>query len=123
MLSRRALVVMQLHLVAQRAANGVAAERQRKARLLVPPDAEIEDLREAIAAVGELAFVDDEAGVELARDHGGNDLVEGHGDGLDLRREELQREIGGGERAGDGDAELLDFVERVVLRGATIMGP
>ena len=52
--------------VTERAADGVAAERQGQAGLLMPPDAEIKDLLEAVAGVGELAFVDDEAGIELA---------------------------------------------------------
>ena len=61
--------------------------------------------------------MDDEAGFELARDDGGDDLVEGEGDCLDLGAEELEREKGGGERSGDGDARLLQVVERELARG------
>ena len=61
--------------------------------------------------------MDDEAGIKLAGDDRGDDLVKGDGDGLDLRSEELEREVGGGERAGDGDAQLLHLVQRQLLRG------
>ena len=60
--------------------------------------------------------MDDEASVKLPSDDGGDDFVERDGDGLDLWSEELEREIGGGERAGDGDAQLLHLVERELLR-------
>ena len=53
--------------------------------------------------------MDDEAGVELAGDDGGDDLVEGDDGGFDVGCEELEGEVGGGERAGDGDARLLDL--------------
>ena len=85
-----------LHLCAQRAADGIAAQRQRQAGLLAPPDAEVEDLLQSVTCVRELAFVDDEPGVELARHHGGNDLVEVDRDSLDLRSKELQSEISRG---------------------------
>ncbi len=61
--------------------------------------------------------MDDEAGVELARDDGGDDLVEGDDGGFDLRSEELEGEVCGGERAGDGDARLLDLVEGLLAAG------
>ena len=77
---------------------------------------EVERFDEAVVAVGELAFVDDEAGVELAGDDRGNDLVEGDGDGFDLGGEELEGEIGRGERAGHGDARLLDVGEGELAR-------
>ena len=116
MLSRSALVVIRMVSSPRDAANGVAAEGQRQAGLLAPPLAEVERFDQAVVAVGELAFVDDEAGVELARDDRGNDLVEGDGDGLDLGGEELEREEGGGQRAGHRDARLLDVGERELAR-------
>src|ERR1700733_7393843 len=102
---------------AEGAADGVAAEGEGKTGLFAPPLAEVEELDEAIVGVGELAFVDDEAGVELACYDRGEDLVEGDGDGLVLGGEELEREVGGGEGAGDRDARLLDVVERELARG------
>src|SRR5208337_307331 len=51
---------------AQGTANGVAAQGQDEAGGLAPPDAEIENLVEAAGGVGELAFVDDEAGVDVS---------------------------------------------------------
>ena len=46
-----------------------------------------------------------------------DDLVEGEGDRLHLGAEELEREIGCGERAGNGDARLPDLVRRELARG------
>ena len=97
---------------AQRAADGVAAEGKRKAGLFAPPLTEVEELDEAVVGVGELTFVDDEAGFELACDDGGDDLVEGDDRGFDLGSEELEGEVGGGEGAGNGDAGLFDLGQR-----------
>ena len=63
---------------AEGAADGVSAERQDEAGGFAPPDAEIEDLVEAAGGVGELAFVDDEAGIEVAGEYLGNNLIEGN---------------------------------------------
>ena len=98
------------------AADGVAAERQRQAGLIAPPAPEIDDAVQPGLVVGELALVDDQPGLVLAGEHFGNDLVEGNDYGLDLGREELQRQVGGGQRARDGDAHALDLVERVHAR-------
>jgi hypothetical protein len=112
MLSRRAFVVVSMVSFAKRAADGVAAKRQGKAGLFAPPLAEIEHLLQAFGCVGELPLVDDESGVELAGEDGGDDLVKGDGDGLDLGSEELERKICRRQGAGDGDLDLLDLVER-----------
>ena len=85
-------------------ADGVSTEREREVGLFAPPLAEVEELEQAVIRVGELALVDDEAGLVFAGDYGGDDLVEGDHHGFDLRCEELEREVGGGEGAGDGDA-------------------
>ena len=87
------------------------------AGFVLPPLAEVEELDEAVVGVGELAFVDDEAGVELSGEDGGDDLVEGDGDGFDLRVPELEGQKGGGELAGDGDAGALELVGSVMRRG------
>jgi hypothetical protein len=107
---------------AERAADGVAAQRQHQAGGFAPPDAEVEHLVEAAGGVGELALVDDEAGVEVAGQNLGNDLVEGDGDGLEAGIEDLERQIGGGQGAGNGD---LDAAQVGGCSGLleTIMGP
>ena len=64
-----------------------------------------------------MALVDEEASVELARDDGGDDFVKRDDDGFDVWVEELEGEVCGGEGAGDGDAEFLDLVKRVLARG------
>ena len=49
--------------------------------------------------------MDDEAGVEVAGQNLRDDLVEGDGDGVKCGIKDLEREIGGGEGAGDGDLD------------------
>jgi hypothetical protein len=69
-----------------------------------------------------LALVNDEAGVEVAGQNLRDDLVEGNDGGFECGIEDLEREVGGGERAGNGDPDLAQvfgasgFIE-------TIMGP
>src|ERR1035437_1062585 len=101
---------------AQGAADRVAPQGQDQAGGLAPPDAEVEDLVEAAGAVGELALMDDEAGIVGSGQNRGDDLVEGHGLGLDGRIEDFQGQIGGGEGAGDGD---LDFAQVLEVERAT----
>jgi hypothetical protein len=108
--------------LAERAADGVAAQGQHQAGGLAPPDAEIENLVEAAGGVGELALVDDEPGVEVARQNLRDDAIEGDGDGLDLRVEDLEREIGGGEGAGNGDLDAAQIFGRAAELETT-MGP
>ena len=67
MLSCTALVTMRWVFGAQRAADGVAAQGQHQAGGFAPPDAQIENLVESAGGVGELALVDDEPGVVVAR--------------------------------------------------------
>ena len=71
----------------------------------------------------QLPFVDDEAGVELARCHGVEDLVERTSRrNLHLSRRarskpQLQREERGRQRAGHGDRLAAQVVDRQRLRG------
>ena len=53
--------------VAEIVADHVAAQRQRQSGLFLPPDAEIDDQLQTLILKGELAFVNDEPGVVLAR--------------------------------------------------------
>ena len=69
---------------AQGAADGIAAEGQNQAGGFAPPDTQVQNLVEAAGRVGELAFVDDEAGIEVAGENFRDDPVEGYGDGVDL---------------------------------------
>ena len=94
---------------AERAADGVAAQREHEAGGLAPPYAQVEDLVEAARGVSELALVDDETGVEVAGQDLGDDLVEGDGDGFDIGVEDFERQVGRGEGSGDGDLEFADL--------------
>ena len=78
MLSRRAVQQAFTRSAAERAANGIAAERKRQPGCIAPPLAHV-DARGAVRlwSIGELAFVDDESGFVLAFEYLGNDLVEG----------------------------------------------
>ena len=76
-----------------------------------------------LCAIGELALVNDEPGLEVAGLNLGDDAVEGDDSGFDLGREELEGEVGRGERAGYGDRELRRISSSVKGRLATIIGP
>ena len=58
----------------------------------------------------QLAFVNQQARFDFLVAHGVENLVERHGDGFDVGLEELQRQIGSGERAGNGDFAALEVV-------------
>ncbi len=97
--------------------HGVAAEREREAvGFRGPPLAEIGAEDEALAAVGELAFVDDEAGVGFAAREGVEDLIEGDDDVVELflghAEEELELEERAGHEAGNGDLFGEEFLAR-----------
>ncbi len=104
-------------LFAQAAADGIAAEWQRQSGFLAPPLTQIEHLEEPAGGIGELPLVDDKAGFVLAGEYLRDDLVERNDGGANVGREELQRECGCCQLAGNRDAHLLDLVEREVLAG------
>ena len=76
MLSLSSRLISAHRLGAEVAADDVAAQRQRQPGLLLPPDAQVDDQVQALILKRELAFVDDQPGVELRRGDGGEDLVE-----------------------------------------------
>ena len=89
---------------AEVAANDVAAERQRQAAgALEPPFAQVHDLLEAVDGVGELALVDEQAGLDAAVHDGLVNLVERHDLGHERPVVHLQREKRRRHLAGDRD--------------------
>ena len=50
-------------------------------------------------------------------EHPGNDVVEGHDFGGDVGREQLERQVGGGQRSGHRDGAAADLIEGDVARG------
>jgi len=87
-------------------AHDVAAERQREARLLLPPPAEVHDLLQALVRERELPLVDQEPRGDLAVAHGFLDAVERHRAHRDARRPELERERRRRPRSGRGDRNV-----------------
>ena len=87
----------------QAAADGVAAQGQRKSGLLAPPLAQIEHTVKTVGGIGELALVDDEPGVEVARQYFRNDFVKGNRDCFDSGTKQLESEVSGGQRTGNRD--------------------
>src|SRR5437868_8440987 len=73
-------------------AQNVSAQRQWQARLALPPFAEVDDLCESRALVGELALVNDQAGIGFAALHRVEDLVERNYDVLEITQVKLERE-------------------------------
>ena len=54
--------------------------------------------------------MDDEAGVEVARQDLGDNAIEWDGDGFNSRIEDFEREIGGGKDAGNGELDSDDIL-------------
>ena len=67
MLSLSSRLISLISRGAEVAADHVAAQRQRQAGLLLPPDAEVDDQVQALVLERELPLVDDQPGVVLAR--------------------------------------------------------
>ena len=75
------------------ATNGIASQRQRQPGDFLPPLSEIDDAMQAGLVVGQLAFVNDEAGLLLAFEHLRNDLIEGHDVGFDSGGEKFEHQV------------------------------
>src|ERR1039457_438921 len=107
---------------AERAANGVSAEGTVQSGDFQPPLAKIDDAMQSGLVVGELAFVNNEAGFVFAFEDLRDDLIEGNAFHFDSRSEQFQRRVGRRELAGYRDFLLLDFIRRE-RRVETSMGP
>jgi len=95
----------QYQLLAQVTADHVAAEWKRQsAGFRRPPLAQVDDAVQSGIAVGQLAFVNDETRIRVARSDVLDDPVERHDFMLDIRTEQLQGEERGCHRAGNGDS-------------------
>ena len=87
MLSRRRCRDLRHQFRSQAAANRISSQRQRQAGHFLPPPAQIDDAMQSRLVVGELSFVDDQAGLVLAFEHLRDDLVEGHDLGFNAREQ------------------------------------
>ena len=108
---------------AQILADGVGAQRQRQAGVLLPPVAQIDDELQVLLAERELPFVNDQPGVDrlavvLAGHDGRNDLVERHFDAGKIRAQaQPQRQVRTGQLARHGDRAPRQLVDAHRLRG------
>src|ERR1051325_1152943 len=93
--------------IAEILSHDVPAKRQGESSLAKPPLAKVLNEVQAPVGEGELSFVDQEPDIHLTLDHRVLDLVERYHDGLEFRLEQAKREVGAGERSGDGDALAL----------------
>src|SRR5881296_3247820 len=111
--------------VSQVATHDIAAERQRQARLVVPPFAEIDPEVQPAVRVRQLALVDEEPRVRPTRRHVLLDLIERHDDVARRRLIQLEREVRRGELAWDCDEEAPGTERRPRIGGAraTMRGP
>ena len=80
----------------QGTADGISTQGKRETRLLIPPDAEVNDAVHTKLREEKLAFVDKEPGFDDFVLDGVEDLVEGHDDWLKVWLKEFQSEVGGG---------------------------
>src|SRR5271170_5696327 len=98
------------HLGTKSAANRVCAERQRQARLFLPPLSEINHAVQSDLRKEQLSFVNEEAGFHFLGLNRVENLVERHRDDLDVRLEEFQGEIRRGQGSRNGDSAAGQFV-------------
>ena len=107
---------------AERAADGIAAQRQHQAGGFAPPRAKVNRAKKTAGGIGELALVNDEAGIVCAGQNLGNDAVEGNGNRLDFRVEDFEREIGRGQQPGTA-TRMRPRSFTSSMRLATTIGP
>src|SRR5690348_4390073 len=96
------------HLAAEVSADRVAAERQRQARLLHPPSAEVGPEMEPAVGIRELPFVNEQAHIDVARMDRVLDAVERQDHGRYLALIQHEGEIGGGELSRHPDPQAAD---------------
>ena len=68
------------------------------------------------SCVRQLPFVDQQPRLRLAVENRLADFVERHDDVLEVRLVDAQRQVGGGQRAGDGDPRALDLRRTILAR-------
>src|ERR1043166_9269855 len=83
-----------LHVRRDVLAEDITAEWQGQAGLAFPPFPQIENLREARLAIGELTLVNDQARRRRPAFYCFEDLIEGDDDVIEAAQIELHREIG-----------------------------
>src|SRR6266436_653947 len=81
---------------AQCAANGVPSQRQRQTGLLLPPDAKIDHLVQALGWEKKLSLMNEKSSFDEIVLNGVDDFVEGHHHGFKLRLVQFECEIGRG---------------------------
>lgn len=87
------------------------APKGREARPLLPPGPQVHHLDEAVAGVGEAAFVDDEPRLHLSLGHHGEDAVVAHLHGDEALGVEGEEEVGGGVPPRDRHPQALQSLE------------
>src|SRR5688500_118118 len=95
--------------------NDVSAKWEREAGLLKPPLAHVREQVQAAVLEGQLSFVNEQAGVDIAALHDILDLVERGGHRHEIRLPEPEGEIRGRQRAGNGDAGAGERLTRAGL--------
>ena len=105
MLARRSRAIWSMTAAPEIPADRVAAQRKGQAGVLQPPGAEVGPEVKPGVGVGELALVDQQADIHVAPVDRVLDLVERDHDLDHVGLVELEREVGGGEHAGDAHPE------------------
>ena len=103
--SRNLLLYVARHVLA----DDVAAEGEGEAGFLLPPCSHVGDEMQTIVLVGQLALVDQQAGVDIAAENGLLDLVERNDDRKEIGLIEFEREVSARHHPRNGDALAGDF--------------
>src|ERR1700680_2461778 len=101
----------------QSAPDGVAPQRQRQTRNLLPPLSKVHDAVQSRLVISELALVDDEPSLILTLEHLRNNLIEGNNFGLNPRGKKIERQISRSQRPWHGNPLFLDLALRESTAG------
>ena len=102
---------------AEFAPDRITAQRQRQPSQLEPPFSQVKDFVQAGFVIGELAFVDNQAGLKFSGSNLRNNLIEGHHNSFDLGCKQLQSEISGGQGPGNCDLHPLQLFQAKAAGG------
>src|SRR3954462_12005550 len=108
---------------AQILANDICSQGQRQTSTIFPPLAEIDDQAQVLLTIGELAFMNNEAGIDLSslvflRYHGRDDLIKRHLDTIEIRFEvQAKCQVRAGQLAGYGDRSATKLIGSHLISG------
>src|SRR5678815_3694405 len=87
----------------------ITAHWQGQARFALPPNAEIENLRQTLFVIRYLPFVDQQSGIDTSRGDRFYDSIERDDFILELRRMQAQHQVGARQRSRNRDPARFEL--------------